>query len=74
MAEPEANPRTTPPLVTDAMVELLLVQVPPVVESERMMVLPAHTVAAPLMVPAVADVLTVIVFTAIEVLQLLVTA
>ena len=40
--DPASNPETKPPLVTDAMVGLLLTQVPPEL-GVRLMVLPTHT-------------------------------
>ena len=39
---------------------LLLVQVPPVITSDKLVVDPGHTVVVPVMVPAVAAELTVI--------------
>ena len=47
---PPARPLTSPVLTfTDAMVVLLLVQLPPVAASARVVALPWHTLAVPVM-------------------------
>jgi hypothetical protein len=49
---PAATPVTTPAALTAPIDVLLLLQVPPVTESVKVIVAPAHTVEAPLIVPA----------------------
>ena len=73
VAVPVAIPVTVPVALIDAMAALLLLQVPPVVASVRVVFAPVHTVVAPLMVPALGAGLTVITLVAVAVPQLLVT-
>lgn len=49
---PALTPVTTPDASTVAIAVLLELQVPPLVASARVMVAPAHTGPAPVMVPA----------------------
>jgi hypothetical protein len=60
VALPADTPVTTPPLVTVATAVLLLVQLPPVVASARVVVEPVHTVDAPVMVATPGVAFTVI--------------
>jgi hypothetical protein len=53
LTEPTALPRTTPALLTEAMVLLEELQVPPVVVSVKVIVLPVHTEEEPVNEPAV---------------------
>ena len=52
VADPPVTPSTTPVVPTVAIPVLPLLQTPPVATSEREVVAVAHTVMAPLMVPA----------------------
>ena len=70
---PVAMPVTVPVLFTVAMAALLVLQVPPLAASVSVVLVPVHTVVLPLMVPAVADGLTVMACVAVAVPQLLVT-
>jgi hypothetical protein len=70
---PVVMPVTTPVLLTEAMVLLLLIHDPPVVVLLRVMELPVHTVVGPVMVPAEAGVPTLTMWAAESVPQLLVT-
>ena len=63
-------PRTVPVVLTEAIDGLLLLQVPPAAASVRAMVVPAHTVAGPDMVPAFGSGLMVTVAVAAMVPQL----
>jgi hypothetical protein len=56
---PLATPVTTPLELIEAIAELLLLHVPPLTASVNVVVKPLQTVAAPLIVPALADVDTV---------------
>ena len=47
VTEPDATPITTPEVETVAMEVFVLLQVPPVVISVRLVVAPVHTVAPP---------------------------
>ena len=49
---PAATPDTVPSVPTVALVTVPLIQVPPVVASVRFVIIPAHTVAVPVIVPA----------------------
>lgn len=49
---PAATPVTAPAPATVAIAVLLLVQLPPVTDGVRVMLLPAHKVVGPLIVPA----------------------
>ena len=70
---PAATPVTTPELLTVAMELLPLVQAPPLVVSDRVIMVLTQTEVGPVMVPAPAGVVpTVIVFMAVVVPQLLV--
>jgi hypothetical protein len=53
---PAATPVTTPVLPTVAMPVALLLQVPPAVAFDKVLVLPAHNVAVPDMAPGVGSV------------------
>lgn len=70
---PAAIPVTVPVALTVAMAALLLVHVPPAVESLRVVVLPAHTVVAPVMAATVGAPLTVTVAVRLIAPQLVVT-
>ena len=54
------TPVTEPPPLTVATAVLLLLQMPPVAPSARLMALPVHTPDGPLMLPADGGVVTVI--------------
>ena len=71
---PAATPVTTPAVETVAMAVLALTHVPPVMASESVVLLPAHTLVVPVMVPADGDELTVTTFVVAKVPQLLLTA
>ena len=73
VALPTATPLTTPVLLTLAIAALLLLQVPPVVASDRVDVYPAQAVAAPVMAATTGSGLTVWFFVATAVPQLEVT-
>jgi hypothetical protein len=49
---PAATPVTTPAALTAPIDALLLLHVPPAIESVKVIVVPAHTTDAPLIVPA----------------------
>ncbi len=68
------TPFTVPVDPTVAMLVALLLHVPPVVTLLKVMGVPIHTLAAPVMVPAVANAFTVTICVAVAVPQLLVTA
>ena len=70
---PEVRPVTLPVLLTVAMVALLVVQLPPVVVSVSIMVLPAHTVDGPLIAPTTVPGVTVMVSLVAAVPQVVVT-
>jgi hypothetical protein len=59
VAEPEVAPVTTPEELTDAIDELLLVQVPPEVVSVKVAVKPMQMMPEPVMIPAPAEGVTV---------------
>ena len=73
MAEPAVTPVTVPMLLMVAVAGLLLLHVPPVTVEVIAVVLPVQTAAAPLMVPAVAPVVTVTAAVAVDVPQALLT-
>ena len=66
---PGIKPVTAPPDETTAL-PLLLLQDPPEVKSDKVTKDPAHTAEGPIIVPAVADELTVIVVAATALPQL----
>ena len=70
--EPTALPRTTPALLTEAMVLLEELQVPPVVVSVKVMVLLVHTEEEPDIAPTTGAPDTVTAFVTAVVPQLLV--
>ena len=47
ISEPSLNPVNTPPLLTNAIEAALVLQVPPIVESVNVIVLPIHISAVP---------------------------
>ena len=53
LTEPTALPRTTPALLTDAIVLLEELQVPPVVVSVKVIVLPVQTDEEPAIAPTI---------------------
>ena len=59
VAEPRAMPVTIPPVVTVAIIALLLLHTPPVTVFARVVVKPVPTDDAPVMLPAVGNALTV---------------
>ena len=61
MEVPEAIPVTVPVVLTLALAALLLLQVPPLMASVRLVVPLTHTVGVPVMVPALGAGLTVMV-------------
>ena len=63
---PPPRPVTTPVLLTVASDGLPELQVPPVAVSARVMVAPTHTVVGPVMVPAVEELLMVMVYAAVS--------
>jgi len=71
IAVPEAMPVTVPVVLTVALAGALLLHTPPLTELERRVVLPVHTVEAPLMVPASTGAATVTVVVAVAVPQVL---
>ena len=73
LAVPAVMPLTTPLVPTVATEVLLLLHVPPAVALLSVVVLPAVSVAVPVMVPADGNGLTVITLAAAAVPQLLVT-
>jgi hypothetical protein len=60
MALPQALPRTTPVVLTDAINTALLLQLPPLTALESNVLLPRHTARAPVITPALAKGFTVI--------------
>ena len=70
VTEPADTPVTIPVALTVALLTSLLLQVPPGAVSPRVVVLPAHNVDDPLMLPALGAVLTVTVCVAATVPQL----
>ena len=72
-AEPAVTPVTTPEPLMEATEALLLLQVPPDVAFESVVVPPTHTVLVPVIVPADGEGLTVTDCVAVAVPQLLVT-
>ena len=68
---PAATPETIP--TNTVAVALLLLHKPPVAASVKVVVEPAHTVDVPVIVPASGCGLTVIIFVAVTVPQVLVT-
>ena len=70
---PAATPVTTPVELTEAIDVLLLLQVPPDVESVSVMLPPVHTVEGPLIALTVAVLLTVMVLVTLTGPQLAVT-
>jgi len=70
---PDATPMTTPDVPTVAIAALLLIQVPPLVASVKVIVAPEHTVVGPEMAATVGVAVRVIECVAIAVPQLLVT-
>jgi hypothetical protein len=73
LSSPVATPVTMPVVVTVAKLVFMLLQVPPVPVVVRVVMPPTHTLLAPLMVPALGVVLTIILVMAPAVPQLLVT-
>lgn len=71
-AVPADAPLTMPPVVTVAFDELLL-QVPPPTLADNVILLPAHTVEAPIMVPAAGRAFTVTTLVTVVVPQPLLT-
>ena len=74
VAEPAATPNTKPVVFTDAIDAALELQVPPAVPSLNVTPLPWQTEDAPLTVPGLGVVITVIALVVMAVPQLLVTA
>ena len=70
---PAETPVTTPPVPIVAMAVLLLLQVPPAVASERVIVEPVQTPVDPVMAPTVGRALTEITCPATAVPQTVVT-
>ncbi len=71
---PAAIPVTRPPAFIVAIPVAVLLHVPPVVALASVVVLPTHTVAEPVMVPAEGVALTVAIFVAYTIPQLPLTA
>ena len=70
---PAVSPLTAPAELTLATAGLLLLQVPPLTVDDSVVVALSHTVVAPLMVPAVAPVVTAKVVVTLVMPQLLLT-
>jgi hypothetical protein len=64
VAVPAATPVTTPVLPTAATPAALLLHTPPAVAFDKAVLLPAHTLAVPVMAPALGNALTVTTFVA----------
>jgi hypothetical protein len=73
VAVPATTPVTTPVPPTEATPVALLLHVPPAVAFDNAVVLPAHTVAVPVIVPALGSALTVTTLVVLALPQLLVT-
>lgn len=73
VAVPVDTPVTMPVLLTVAIPAALLLHTPPVVASVKGVVAPVHTVAVPVMVPALGKGFTVTTAVALPLPQLLVT-
>ena len=73
VADPAVTPVTTPPALTDAIPAAPELHVPPVLVALSVMVVDRQTVEGPEMVPAVGVGLTVTVYVALAVPQLVVT-